>query len=138
MREHIQPFVKRHETGVRLQYGNQLLVDSAETVCLGAGQVELPKRNRVPHQKRQDNEEKAKRQAGTDIETMQVKSAIAHLFRPSGKSAEHLDSYCFPQITRQCANLKPKDLKSPGKTLQRPFFPDHAPLEGDPGLKPVI
>src|SRR5258708_34080199 len=59
-------------------------------VCLRAGDVELPKRNGVAQQQRQNNEEKAKRQAGTDIEAMQVKSAIAKLFRPSTKFAEHL------------------------------------------------
>src|SRR6267378_8628549 len=59
-------------------------------VSLRAGDVELPERNGVAQQQRQDNEEKAKRQAGTDIETVQVKSAIAKLFRPSTKFAAHL------------------------------------------------
>src|SRR5882757_2290693 len=75
-------------------------------VCLRAGDMELPKRNGVAQQQRQDNEEKAKRQAGTDIETMQVKSAIAKLFRPSTKFAEHLGLLLLSSIARPMGSAR--------------------------------
>src|SRR5712675_761164 len=117
-------------------------------VCLSAGDMELPKRNGVAQQKRQDNEEKAKRQAGTDIETMQVKSAIAKLFRPSAKFAEHLGLLLLSSLARsdgQRTNSNPRRRKAVltnGTTdiLSWLYWAlsGHTPLEGDPGLKPVI
>jgi uncharacterized protein (DUF1800 family) len=68
--------------------------------------MELPKRNGVAQQQRQDNEEKAKRQAGTDIETMQVKSAIAKLFRPSTKFAEHLGLLLLSSLARSMVSAQ--------------------------------
>jgi hypothetical protein len=68
--------------------------------------MELPKRNHVAQQQRQNNEEKAKRQAATDIEAMQVKSAIAKLFRPSTKFAEHLRLLLLSSIARPMGSAR--------------------------------
>src|SRR5712671_6391525 len=114
-------------------------------VCLRAGDVELPKRNGVAQQQRQDNEEKAKRQAGTDIETMQVKSAIAKLFRPSTKFAEHLGLLLLSSVVRSDGQRTNSNRRRRKAVLTNAItdllywaLSGHTPLEGDPGLKPVI
>src|SRR6516162_9589746 len=85
MRERLEPLIKRHETDMRLQHGNQLLVHSPQTLGLCARLVELPKQDRISQQKHQYDGEKTECQARTDIETVQVKVALANLFRPSGR-----------------------------------------------------
>jgi hypothetical protein len=51
--------------------------------------VELPKQDSVSHQHRQDNEDKAERQAGTDVEPMEMRSFLASLFRPFSQFRDH-------------------------------------------------
>jgi hypothetical protein len=90
--------------------------------------VELPKRNRVSYQQGQDNEKKAKREAGTDIKTTQVKSAFAHLFRPSGKFPEH-QSLPILYLKLRARSLA---LERSVATVIRGLFTGHALLEAIP------
>src|SRR5215471_10303332 len=85
MRERLELLIKRHETDMRLQHGNQLLVHTPQTLGLCARLVELPKQDRISQQKHQYDGEKTECQARADIETVQLKVALANLFRPSGK-----------------------------------------------------
>ncbi len=88
--EQIQPLVKGHQIGMRLQNDDQLLVDTGQALGLQASLIELPKQDSVSQQHGEDDKEKAEGQTGTDVEAMEVKAFLASSFRPSGKFRNHV------------------------------------------------
>jgi len=108
MCQHIEPFVKGHETGMRLFYRDQFFIDSAEELGLRPGLAKLPKQNTISHQHPQHDEEKTERQPRADVEPMEMRSLACRFFRFSGRLYDHtftplpcLD--CADAISRKAA-----------------------------------
>jgi hypothetical protein len=72
-----------------LQHDDQFLIDAVQTLGLNPSQMELPEQNGASQQHREDYEDKAERQTGTDVESMKAKRSLASLLRPSGKFRDH-------------------------------------------------